>query len=170
MNSTNKTNTAANAKQLAASFVQNYTGNNFVNDVAAFLADTLKVDYVLIGKLQNQDCTSVETVSLYAKGGHAGQMVYKLHGTPCENVVGRNLCYYPKGVQDLFPDDKELADLGIESYIGSPLFDEKRQPMGLIVLMHSQTIPNPENVQEVLQEVTKRTEEDLRKASVATNQ
>ncbi|HYF04017.1 MAG TPA: GAF domain-containing protein [Patescibacteria group bacterium] len=140
-------------------FSDSYAGSDFLQDISLILSETLGVSYVLIGRLIPPD--SICTLTLLAHGSIVPNMEYKLSGTPCDNVVGRSLCYYPCNIQALFPDDKELQELGIESYIGTPLFDENNRPIGLIVLMHTETIEEPELVESILQYITPRVQKEL---------
>jgi PAS domain S-box-containing protein len=54
------------------------------------------------------------------------------------------MCAYPTGVQILFPDDILLKQMQIEGYVGYPLFDTKRKPIGIIVLLSNNPIENLE--------------------------
>jgi len=150
------------------SFAQEHSGANFVSDAACLLAEKLGVSYVLIGKLVPPENNTVRTVALYASGRLVENMEYSLFGTPCENVVGRNMCYYPFGVQALFPTDKELKDLAVESYMGVPLFGAEREPMGLIVLMHTDTISEAAFVESALKLLAPRLEQELLTAAETT--
>jgi two-component system, NtrC family, sensor kinase len=44
------------------------------------------------------------------------------------------LCLYESGVQRLFPEDHLLAQMNVESYCGTPLFDRFGKPLGLLVV------------------------------------
>ncbi|MNS46346.1 Non-motile and phage-resistance protein [compost metagenome] len=137
------------------------SGEDYFAQLSSYLARALHVDYVLLGKLVGEAQDHVETVALHAHGKPAGPMTYQLAGTPCENVVSKQLCTYPTGVQQLFPDDKELVDLGIESYVGTPLFGFDGRVLGLIVVMHSKEIEDVPLVETLLRIVAKRTEAEL---------
>ncbi|MZH02015.1 MAG: hypothetical protein F3745_01030 [Nitrospinae bacterium] len=63
-----------------------------------------------------------------------------MSGTPCENVVGESLCSHSCDVWKSFPEDKLLADLKIESYIGIPLNDSSNNPLGILLAMHDKPI------------------------------
>ena len=147
-------------------FVSDYDGNNYFEDLALFLAEKINCSYVLVGHLLPDDQNKIRTVVLAAKGKLVENMTYSLFGTPCENVVGRNCCYFPTGVKYLFPDDKELQDLNIESYIGSPLFTKDKKPLGLIVLMNETIIKDATAVEKALEVLAERTEKELLKLSL----
>ncbi|HEX4596628.1 MAG TPA: PAS domain S-box protein, partial [Burkholderiaceae bacterium] len=110
------------------------TAENFLAALAQYLAQTLNVDYVIIDRL-GEEAGFAQTAAVFARGEHAPNLRYALDGTPCENVVGRELCIYPLGVQALFPRDPLLAEMKVESYAGMPLWDTAGQPIGLIAVM-----------------------------------
>jgi PAS domain S-box-containing protein len=133
---------------------------NFFDALAQFLGEKLDMDYVLIDRIdENPDMA--ETVALYAKGEIAPNMRYALKGTPCENVMGRQLCVYPHGIQQLFPEDPLLPGMGAESYIGIPLWDSTGQPIGLIAVMGNKPLPDNSPVTQLLQLVATRAAAEL---------
>jgi len=77
----------------------------------------------------------IRTVAVCAKGMIVQNFKYNLVNTPCAGVVGRKMCVYPEGVQRLFPHDTLAAEMGVECYIGIPLFDSAGEPLGLLVAM-----------------------------------
>ncbi len=136
------------------------SGENFFDALAQFLGEKLDMDYVLIDKIdENPDMA--ETVALYAKGEFIPNMQYALKGTPCENVMGRRLCFYPHGIQQLFPEDILLPKMGAESYIGIPLWDSIGKPIGLISVMDSKPLSDNAPVTQLLQLVATRAAAEL---------
>jgi len=134
--------------------------DNFFDALAQYLGETLDVDYVVIDRLdENPDMA--ETVALYAKGAIVPNMRYALKGTPCENVMGKRLCVYPKDAQRLFPEDTLLAEMGVESYIGIPLWDSSGRPTGLIALMDSKPLADTASITQLLQLVATRAAAEL---------
>ncbi len=112
------------------------TGENYFHSLTKFISKELGNEYTLIGEL---DYTGykIKTVSVFAKGEIIDNMEYNLVNTPCENVVGKAACFYPDNVQALFPEDKLLVDMGVNSYAGIPLFASDGQPIGIIVTLGS---------------------------------
>jgi PAS domain S-box-containing protein len=133
---------------------------NFFGSLAQYLGKTLHVDYVVIDRL-DENPEIAETVALYAKGAIVANMRYALKGTPCENVMGRRLCVYPEGVQRLFPEDTQLAEMGVDSYMGIPLWDASGHPTGLIALMNSKPLPDAASATKLLQLVATRAAAEL---------
>ena len=124
--------------------------DSFLTSLVQYLGETLGVDYVLIDRVATP-ATFAETVALYAKGKIVPNLQYCLTGTPCENVMGKRLCYYPSGVQELFPADTLLAEMGVESYAGIPLWDQSGRGIGLIAVMDGNPLQDKEAVTQTLQ-------------------
>lgn len=134
-------------------------GNVFAT-LAQYLAEILGVDYVSIAKLAGAPDT-VETVAFYAKGKIMPNIAYALKGTPCSNVMDRSLCYYPQGIQSLFPDDIMLVDLGVEGYAGISLWDSTGQSIGLIAVMDSKPLLSESSITQTLKLVATRASAEL---------
>jgi len=133
---------------------------NFFEALARFLGEKLDMDYVLIDKIdKNPDMA--ETLALYAKGSIEPNMSYTLKGTPCENVMGRQLCIYPCGIQQLFPEDTLLPEMDAESYTGIPLWDSTGLPIGLIAVISCKPLPDDAPIAQLLQLVATRAAAEL---------
>lgn len=122
---------------------------DFVETSAKLLQEQLGINYVLVGKLKDDDKYKVETLAFIGDGELFPSLTYSLFETPCENVVQRNVCYYPNKIKSLFPNDKELFDLGVESYMGSPVI-QNDEAMGLVALMDRKKMTGAEHLREVL--------------------
>ena len=125
-------------------------GENFLSSLVEYLSKTLKVDYAFIGKLIGPEEDSIKTLAVYGKGKPIENFEYPLAGTPCENVVGQQLCIYPEAVQQLFPRDRLLQEMGIESYAGFPIYDSAKRPFGLIAILDSKPFDDTLLIEEVL--------------------
>ena len=74
----------------------------------------------------------IETISFRNGNNELPIYKYNLNNTPCSLVLNGEACVYPKNVQLLFPNDEDLKTFGIESYLGMPLIDENKNPLGII--------------------------------------
>jgi len=109
------------------------TGEEFFRELARCLGELLGVRYAIVGKLVAGG--AVSTVAVWGEGDSSQSFEYSLDGTPCENVLGQGTCFYPCGVQTAFPKDHLLAEIGAESYMGTPLRDAAGETNGLLVVM-----------------------------------
>ena len=133
-----------------AQAISTASGEEFFRRLAEALCQTLEADFAFIGRLDADDPNRIHVMAVCVRGEIGQNFSYHLHGTPCENVVGREPCHYPRDIRNLFPEDHMLAEMGIESYIGHPLFGSAQQPLGLLAVMHSQAMPDEEPAKSVL--------------------
>ena len=112
----------------------NVSGYTYLKAVSKSICEALGADIALVGQLA-EDRQSMKTIAMYRFGEHVDDVQYDLLGTPCAETVTRDYCIYRRGVQQEFPEDKELIDDGIEGYIGYPLIDEHGTTIGAIIAL-----------------------------------
>jgi len=109
-------------------------GEDFFASLVGHLAKSVKADYALAGELR-EGRDAIRTLAVCARGEIVPNFEYVMKGTPCESVAGQNFCSYSEGIQEKFPQDRMLADMQVQSYVGTPLFDSAGQVLGLLVAL-----------------------------------
>ncbi len=137
------------------------TGEAFFQSLVGQLAKMLNMDYAFVGELSEEGGESVSTIAVWARDRVVDNFRYELAHTPCENVVGKVLCCYPRGVQQQFPKDELLKDMDVDCYVGVPLFDSKNQPLGLIAILDGEPLSNPRFVESTLRVFAARASAEL---------
>lgn len=122
--------------------VSSETGLVFFTNLVQYLAKVLDTEYAFVGELIENKEEKVNTIAVSCQGKPAKNFQYLLRHTPCENVMGKKVCVYPRKVQEKFPKDSLLKDMGIESYMGIPLINSKGTAFGLIVVIDKKPL-NP---------------------------
>jgi diguanylate cyclase (GGDEF)-like protein/PAS domain S-box-containing protein len=156
------------AIRLIAAGVSSATGEGFFQQLVLSLAKLFRADYAFIGVLDERDAQRVNTLAVCAHGEIAPDISYELSGTPCANVMGHSTCAYPRDVQRLFPQDRLLAEMGVDSYIGTPLFDAQGKALGLIVVLHGKPMEHIEQVREILEIFAARAGSELQRLRAET--
>jgi PAS domain S-box-containing protein len=137
------------------------TGREFFRVLVDYLCSVCEVEYAFVGAIDPNNREIVRTIAVSHGGVPTNNFTYNLRATPCERVVGQSLCSYPSGVQQAFPDDSMLSEMGIEGYLGTPLWFSNGQALGLIVLLHNRPLPNPEQAEVVMRVVAARAAAEL---------
>ena len=127
-----------------------YTGEDFLKNLVKNLSQVLNTKYAFVGEI-NKDFRSAKTISVYGGGEYIDNFDYLLEGTPCYDVVQVQFCSHPRNVQNLYPDDKLLVDMGAESYIGSLLFNSKGIPIGILAVLDIDEILDENTAKTILQ-------------------
>ncbi len=125
-------------------------GEAFFSALVSQLAEVLGVKYALVGVLPPETPGMIRTVSVWAKGEIAPNFEYPMASSPCANLFSRSICYYPDGVQNRFPEDKSLADMGVASYMGIPLFSASGDPLGFLAVMNDRKMENSDLARSLL--------------------
>ena len=133
----------------------------FFNLLTQHLAESLNMRYAFVGEIADKDMNLVNTISVWADNGRADNFSYSLAGTPCENVIGQSLCCYPSDIQKKFPQDKLLEEMNVQGYLGIPLFNSEKKPIGILSVMHDQPIADEENAKIILSIFAKQAESEL---------
>ncbi len=126
------------------------TGEKFFRSLVTHLSRALKADCVFVGELTEHKPARIRSIATFASGKLGDDFEYDLAETPCENVVGKNLCVYPSGVQQQFPRDHLLVEMGVEGYVGTPLFDTAGRTLGLLVALYRGPVSRPELAKSLL--------------------
>jgi len=126
------------------------TGEEFFPLLVEKLSNLFKLNYAFIGVL-DENKKSITTLSFYGDGQVKDNIHYELEHTPCEKVVGNETCLYTNDIQKIFPKDKILADLDIESYIGTPMFDKHNNPIGILAGLGKKKFKNSNRMIKILE-------------------
>ena len=154
-----------------AKAVSSTSDNDFYQQLVKNMAKLFNADHAFIGLLDEKDKTHINTFMVYAHGKIVENISYALPDTPCQNVIGKQVCSYAKDVQQSFPKDTLLLEMGVDSYIGVPLFSSDGTPIGIVVVADSKPMKNTSQMEEVLKIFAARTEAELeRKKSNQTIQ
>jgi PAS domain S-box-containing protein len=142
-----------------------YSGEDFFQLLARYLAESLDVAYVCIDRLLG-DALTAQTVAVYFDGKFEDNVIYALKDTPCGNVVGQTICCFPREVRHLFPRDEVLQEMVAESYMGTTLWDSQGHPIGLIAVIGRQPLANVRLAESILKLVAVRAAGELERRQV----
>lgn len=118
------------------------TGDEFFQTLVRHLANALNTRYAFVAEFASPETkTRVRTIAYWSRDKIIPNVEWDLAGTPCEEVIHGSLCHYPSGVHQKFPDDRPLAEWGIESYLGVPLHDAKGNVLGHLAMFDDQPMP-----------------------------
>jgi len=100
--------------------ISNLKSENFYNAICLSLSEVVGASHVFLAHV-DEDTMQATTLTLVANDEIVENISYDIRCTPCNDVSCGGISSYSSGVQQLFPDDKLLVDMGIEAYVGVPL-------------------------------------------------
>ena len=154
------------ALNIAAEAVSNTDGHNIFRELVIKIIEALDVKYAYIGEICPHNSEMVNIIAGYFNKGFVENYEFDLDGTPCKNVVNQSYQYYPRNVANMFSGDTMAKELDVEGYAAIPLYDSKGHGMGLMVVMHTEPLSEPELTKSLLQIFSVRAAIELEKLHV----
>jgi len=126
-------------------------GVQFFERVALELARILDAEIGFVGHLVRPESLRMALVACCVDGYIQDLHEYDLAGTPCEGVLDARPLIVPERVQQLYPGDTALADLGAEAYAAVPLFDSTGRVLGHVGILSRRPMREQELILAILQ-------------------
>ncbi len=116
-------------------------GAAFFRSLVRHLALALRVRYAFVSEFA-QVKTRVRILAFWSGDKFLDGFEYDLEHTPCEQVLCGETRFYPSGVQQLFPKEDGLVELGVESYLAIPLTNAAGEVLGHLAMMDDRPMEN----------------------------
>ncbi len=125
------------------------TGLDSLKKITENVSSWLGADCVMVGEIQ-PDRQTVKVLSMLLDGNEVHDFSYTLKGTPCENVADKGFCVYPDNAIALFPESKDLVELKIRGYIGTPLRNSEGHVIGILCALSRVPLTSTPTIQEIV--------------------
>ena len=117
-------------------------GAMFFREAASNLRNLLGADCVIVGRQVGGG--RIEALAMQLDGNPIEGFEYALHGAPCDIVTREGYREYAENIRQLFPLDKDLADLGAEAYVGTPTRGNDGTVNGILcAVFRHKLVPQP---------------------------
>ena len=141
--------------------IHSHIASDFFMSLAQSLALRLGVAHALVSEFLGDQLWSVQTRGLWIDDHFGTNYSYSLLDTPCAKVMKGTTCYYPTGIQVLFPRDMDLRQLKAQSYLGVPVLDSNGEIIGHLVIMDTKPMKEQAYLRTVLKFFADRVGEAL---------
>ncbi|MDD4052319.1 MAG: PAS domain S-box protein, partial [candidate division Zixibacteria bacterium] len=115
-------------------------GREFFQLLMRHVAEGLGCRYAYVAELAGPDKGTIKTLAFWNGKKIDRNFEHELTGPPGETIASKTTCVYADGLRGRFPDDSHVARLGAESYIGTPLFGQSGEVIGLLAVMNDKPI------------------------------
>ncbi len=136
-------------------------------ELSRHTAELFGVDFAAVVRISDEnDPQHAKLVG----GVHQGESIpiieYELAGTPCSAAVRNPFMLVNDQLVERYPEDTMLRDLGLRSYASVRLQDSDGQTMGLMIIMHSATMPSEYKIEPTLRIFAARAAAEIEKHRV----
>lgn len=98
-------------------------GDEFFKYLVRHLAKALPVKNAYVNESLNLKEFQCSILAGWSEKDLMEKRTFDASDTPGEEVLAGMLAYHPRGVQEVYPNDKALAEVGAVSFAGVPCFD-----------------------------------------------
>jgi PAS domain S-box-containing protein len=124
------------------------TGMEYFTVLTELLVKTFGVSLAMIARVDDE-VIKANVIQSFHKQQVAGYSAFDLATSPSLNVLRGYTAYYPSNLKEMFPDDRLIARLDMESYMGTPVFNGQGEVCALLIMMDDkpmEEIPNSRNM------------------------
>ncbi len=111
------------------------TGADYFQTMVRHIANAFDARYAFVTECTDPENTHVRTLAFWNGGSFADAVAYGVKNTPCERVVGGEICSHPENIQSLFPEDKDLVSLAAEGYLAAPIYGAQGNVLGHLAVL-----------------------------------
>ncbi len=141
--------------------------SDYLAGLVEVLADILQADFVFACGFVDEARTRARVLASWADGAPGGEMEYDLAGTPCDSVAHNEACFFADSIQELFPTDHMLQELGVRSYTGIPLSDVDGETIGLLIALFRRPLQDGPTVIDTMRLFAGPTSVEIERAATA---
>ena len=160
---------AQDALNLDAGLQSGSLSQPFLPTLTRNLAMALHVRHAFVGELVDQENGIIRLLSHWTGAGYGENLEYAIAGTPCEQVLYGHLCYIPSNVQQMFPEDLWLKQIGAEAYMAIPLFDQAGKPVGHMGILHDAALNDDAPRESIMRMFAARAAAEVERRRSASN-
>lgn len=136
-------------------------GEDFFNVFVTNLAKAYGAKMAYVNELIETNPLKVRSLAFWLNGRLVNNIEYTLSTTPCESVYRDGESYFPSELQRCFPDDLDLVDLDLHSYMGIILNNKEGEPIGHICVMGDEPVGESTNAATFLKIFSARASAEL---------
>lgn len=144
--------------------ISNINSDSFFDEICISLCLAIGADFVFIAMIDSEK-GNANAISVAKKGQIVEGFSYDLLSTPCDDVANKNICSHSCNIQQLYPNDKLLVDMGIDGYVGVPLKNNEGKVDAILVALFEQRIGDVNEVETLFLLFSGLIEKELHKNS-----
>ena len=145
---------------IIATNISRQTGMKFFKSMVEYIAKTIEMDYVIIGKFDEND-RKIDTLAVWRDQQILRNYSYDLEGTPCQKVIESQDEFFSNELLREFPENKSLKKRKLIGYFGIPLFNSEGKLIGIIALMKKNQINESKRSASILKIFAARSSSEL---------
>jgi len=137
------------------------TGNEFFQSLVRHLASALPARCAMVSEILEGHDSKCRIIARWNGEQFVSDHQYEVTHTPYEDLLGGRVSFYSDGVQEAFPNEIFLREIGAKSYAGVPFFDSSSNVMGHLVVFDRRPMLDKERTISILRVFASRAGAEL---------
>jgi diguanylate cyclase (GGDEF)-like protein len=137
------------------------TGNEFFQSLVRHLASALPARCAMVSETLEDHDSKCRIIAGWNGEQFVSDYRYEVTHTPYEDLLGGQVSFYSDGVQEAFPEEIFLREIGAKSYAGVPFFDSTKKVMGHLVVFDRRPMLDKERTISILRVFASRAGAEL---------
>lgn len=137
------------------------TGDLFFQNLVKCLAETFQAEFAIVTEHLPDKPGTVRTLAFFGNGSQLENLEYNVEGTPCQRVYANGLTHIKQDLQKIFSEDQDLVDMGVNSYLGMPLYNKDGDKQGHICVLGADVVGNYDQAHDYLKLFASRATAEL---------
>lgn len=126
------------------------TGNEFFKSLVRHLASALPARCAMVSEVLETPHAQCRIIAGWNGEQFVSGHEYEVNRTPYEDLLGGMICFYSDSVQNEFPNEIFLKEIGAKSYAGVPFFNSEMKVMGHLVVFDRRPMLDKERTISIL--------------------
>jgi PAS domain S-box-containing protein len=141
------------------------TGYGYFSVLTELLSKAFGVCTSMVAKINPENGTAT-AIHCWHKAQPIENLGFVVETSPSLNVLKGYPTFYPCNLKEMFPEDTLIRHLGIESYMGTPVFDAAGEATGLLLIMDDKPMEEIPNSRYILSIFASRAGAELERIQV----
>jgi DNA-binding response OmpR family regulator len=137
------------------------TGNEFFQSLVRHLASALPARCAMVSEIAEDHDSRCRIIAGWNGEQFVSDDQYEVTHTPYEDLLRGRSSFYSDGVQEAFPDETFLKEIGAKSYAGVPFFDSSSNVIGHLVVFDRRPMLDKERTISILRVFASRAGAEL---------
>ena len=141
-------------------------GESFFNALVRHLGLALRVQYVFLTEILEGEPQACRVIASWVGDRWGLPFTYQTSQTPCLEVFQYGLAYYPDRIQEQFPLDQKLVELGAVGYMGVQLANEGGKAIGHLCILDDKPLKDKLRIQALVSVFAGRASGELNRQQI----
>ena len=142
------------------------TGKDFFPALVSHIAQALNVAYAMVTERVDE---TLKVLAIWADGALQTTFSYSSVKTPCEWTLRDGIFHCDHNLQQHFPEDLDLVEMGADSYLGIALQDVNGQAIGNLCILDRHAIQDIDRAKNLLRVFAARAAAELQRQQANTS-